>query len=156
MHLNRFFHDQMKYFKAASEQLQVYWYSSTVVWRRTVYRVIGWMIGWISCQLDVFHYGNADNKPVMYERTFLQDVADQNFSKYHVDRQSSMISQVCVCFFSMKFAKTFTDEYHIANCWWKTFSTYIHQFCIFIIVCLACSDTHYFNVFNWDPLHFYC
>ena len=37
---------------------------------------------------------SIDTKPVMYERTFLQDIADQNFTKYQVDHFGVLLPKV--------------------------------------------------------------
>lgn len=41
---------------------------------------------------------SSDTKSVMYERTFLQDIADQNFTKYQVDHFGVSVPKVIYLF----------------------------------------------------------
>ena len=43
---------------------------------------------------DLLVVSFLDTRSVMYERTFLQDIADQNFTKYQVDRRGTSLPKV--------------------------------------------------------------
>ena len=45
----------------------------------------------------------ADGKPLMYEKFFLQDIADQNFHKYDVTIRNSSPIKVCKYYFCSTF-----------------------------------------------------